>query len=457
LKIKYYWMIPASFIPAAIFILTQKPDFFSKGLFFNDLIAPTGILLLTLLLVWEKYCVAPARNFHNTITRVIHADYRARFSCDKNNTTFHQLSLSFNQFMTIVEKQTDELAENRHLQNQLLDNEKIYRTALELTCERVFEADLNHNRLIYGQEIYNRTFPFLKTELYSDLVKSIAENAVYYEDAEQYYSSVRRENLINVFTTTDTTEVNVEFRQLTENGKDIWVSATIIHLSDEDSRSLKVIGYVKNIDARKRSELEIYKQSQRDGLTMLYNKMVTQSMIEDFLNGEGCSGKHAAIMLDIDNFKLINDTLGHIQGDATLLRVAERLRCLFMDTDIVGRIGGDEFFILFKNYGSYEELLQKLNSICNMFKGIFFEEGEKYKISGSIGVALYPEDGKNYGELYKKSDDALYVAKRNGKNCYFICNNCFGLKSADTEIDFNNIEHLDFQYTYHTNRKSINQ
>lgn len=450
-------MIPASFAAAILLFLAENPNFLSNGIFFTDLIAPILLLLLVLSFTWNRCLVAPARDLLKAINRAIHADYRARFSCSKYNDAFYQLSLAFNQLMMVVEKQTEELAENRILQNQLLENEKIYRTALELTCERVFEADLIHNRLLYGQELYNRTFPFLNTDLYSEMVKSIAENAVYYEDAELYYSTVNRENLIKVFTTTNTREINLEFRQLMKDGKDTWFSFTIIHLSDEDNNSLKVIGYVKNIDERKRSELEIYKQSQRDSLTNLYNKMVTQSMVDEFLNGEGCSGKHAAIMLDVDNFKLINDTLGHMQGDIALLHVAEKLQGLFGNADIVGRIGGDEFFILYKNYCSSENLIQQLRQICDLFNEISLDEQGEYKISGSIGVALYPEDGETYTELYKKADDALYVAKRHGKNCYFIYNNCFGLYSTEDETDYKNIEHLDFQHIYSANSKTVNQ
>ena len=445
LKIKHYLIIPAAFIPAIIVFLLQTPHFSRQNLTFNDLIFPIIVLLGSLLFIWSRYFINPAIDFLSTIQRVIRGDYRARFSCDEKNEGFYKLSLSFNQFMTIVEKQTDELVENRHLQNQMLENEKIYRSALELTCERVFEADLIHNKLIYGQEIYNRTFPFLKTELYGDIVESITENAIYYEDVDKFRKALNRQNLIHLFTTTDTTEVNVEYRQVNESGENVWLSATIIHLSEDDNQDLKVIGYVKNIDARKRSELEILKQSQRDGLTSLYNKVFTQSLIENYLLSEGSSGKHAAIMLDVDNFKHINDTFGHIQGDTALLQVAEKLQGLFRSTDIVGRIGGDEFFILLKNYVSSDKLAEKLTAVCDLFKDIFLDEGKGYRISGSIGVSLYPEDGKSYTELYEKADHALYYTKEHGKNCYSIYNHNFSDKIHKLPVDLAMVKNTDFQ------------
>jgi len=435
LKHKSYWIVAVSLVPFFIVFFTEMKDFSKDTFFPYQLILPFIVLLASLLFVWHRWVAEPAENFLKAINRAIHGDYRARFSCGRENENFYRLSQSFNQFMIIVEKQTDELVKNRHLQNQLYENEKIYRSALELTCERVFEADLTHNKLIYGQSAYNRIFPFLRTELYEEIIKSIAEHAVHAEDAKNFLDTFNRTHLMEIFTARDTAEINSEYRQIMADGESQWMEATLIHLANHSDDSLKIIGYVKNIDERKRHDLEVLTQSQKDGLTSLYNKRVTQSLIESYLAGDGGKTKNAAIMLDIDNFKNINDTLGHIQGDAALSKVAEGLLNLFRATDIVGRIGGDEFFILIKNYVSMEALTEKLNSLCDMFKIICLSDDSSYRISGSIGVSLYPQDGKTYNELYQKADMALYHAKAHGKNCYYISGSRFQDKTtAQTEI-----------------------
>ncbi len=435
MKHKSYWIVAVSLVPFFIVFFTEMKDFSKDTFFPYQLILPFIVLLASLLFVWHRWVAEPAENFLKAINRAIHGDYRARFSCGRENENFYRLSQSFNQFMIIVEKQTDELVKNRHLQNQLYENEKIYRSALELTCERVFEADLTHNKLIYGQSAYNRIFPFLRTELYEEIIKSIAEHAVHAEDAKNFLDTFNRTHLMEIFTARDTAEINSEYRQIMADGESQWMEATLIHLANHSDDSLKIIGYVKNIDERKRHDLEVLTQSQKDGLTSLYNKRVTQSLIESYLAGDGGKTKNAAIMLDIDNFKNINDTLGHIQGDAALSKVAEGLLNLFRATDIVGRIGGDEFFILIKNYVSMEALTEKLNSLCDMFKIICLSDDSSYRISGSIGVSLYPQDGKTYNELYQKADMALYHAKAHGKNCYYISGSRFQDKTtAQTEI-----------------------
>lgn len=422
MKNKCYWIAGVSFLPSLAVLYAETRGFVPGALTYGTLIVAAIVLLVTLIFVWYRFVAEPSQNFLNTLNRAIHGDFRARFSCGRENENFYRLSQSFNQFMTVMEKQTDELVKNRHLQNQLYENEKIYRSALELTCERVFEVDLTHNKLVYGQSTYNRVFPFLKTELYEEIIKSISENAIHEEDAVKFLGTFCRANLMSQFGTSDTTEINLEYRQTTANGESRWMAATLIHLANNSDDSLKAIGYVKNIDERKQHELEVLKQSQKDGLTGLYNKLVTQTLIESHLAGEGNKGSHAAIMLDIDNFKGINDTLGHIQGDAALAQVAEGLQDVFHRTDIVGRIGGDEFFILVKNYASIEALTEKLDLLCGMFRQIHLGKDTEHPISGSIGVSLYPQDGKNYAELYQKADAALYQAKAQGKNCYYINN-----------------------------------
>ena len=198
--------------------------------------------------------------------------------------------------------------------------------------------------------------------------------------------------------------------------------------------SLKVIGYVKNIDEKKRQELEILKLSQKDGLTGLYNKKFTQSLIEDFLAGEGAAGRHASIMIDIDNFKRINDTFGHVQGDAALTIVAQKLAGLFRSSDVVGRVGGDEFFILMQNYSSPDSLIEKLRAVRDLFGKVRLEDAD-FRLSGSVGVSLYPEDGMDYRDLYKKADIALYYSKAHGKDRFYLYSGRWGEKYGAAGVE----------------------
>lgn len=423
MKDKCWGFILLSFVPPFLILFA-----FSSG--FNTAILPSYIVVamitqaLLLILLWRLFVSRPVGDFIRTIHRAIRGDYRARFSCNSIDYAFTRLSISFNQLMNCVESQMNELSENRILQNQLYENEKIYRSALELTCERVFEADLSHNRLLYGTDIYCKRFPFLHTEIYDEMIHLIAKNAVCDEDSEKFCRTFSRDSLMEKYQKNSQPEVDMEYRQTNQEGQMIWYSASVVFLNTLN-HNLKIIGYVKNIDERKKQEMKILDKSQKDPLTCLYNKGVTQELIDRYLQSDGHEKTSAVIMVDIDHFKHINDTYGHTQGDVALTEVSRKLLALFRSSDIVGRVGGDEFLVLMKDVTNTKALLDKLHSIGSYFSQIRLEDPD-FRISGSIGVSLYPEDGKTYCDLFKKSDIALYHSKEHGRNQFYFYGGRYG-------------------------------
>lgn len=121
-------------------------------------------------------------------------------------------------------------------------------------------------------------------------------------------------------------------------------------------------------------------------------------------------------MIDVDDFKQVNDTFGHISGDRVLREVTRKISGIFRESDVVGRIGGDEFVVLMKNIQDTEVVTRKAQEIIRIFESCRVGVQKKYCISGSIGIALFPENGTTYKELLGKADQALYFAKAHGKN-----------------------------------------
>ena len=121
-------------------------------------------------------------------------------------------------------------------------------------------------------------------------------------------------------------------------------------------------------------------------------------------------------VLDVDNFKKINDTMGHAFGDEVLRSLAVRLQSMFRATDIVGRTGGDEFMVFLKDIRDITMIEREGKKIEQFFHQ--FEVGEyvKYSVTASVGAAVFPGDGNTFEDLYKSADNALYVSKRHGKN-----------------------------------------
>ncbi|RNC27954.1 MAG: putative signaling protein [Candidatus Dichloromethanomonas elyunquensis] len=180
---------------------------------------------------------------------------------------------------------------------------------------------------------------------------------------------------------------------------------------------LALVAMIETVRMRSK-EIEARALAQRDLLTTLYNKLTTERLIDTFLKNDGIAGKHALIMLDIDNFKQVNDNLGHMMGDKVLRDFAERLKISFRDTDILGRIGGDEFVVLMKNYKEQQQIIEKIEDLGLGFEKSYHGKSDVFMVTLSMGIALYPCDGICFEKLYINADKALYQSKESGKNTY---------------------------------------
>lgn len=251
-------------------------------------------------------------------------------------------------------------------------------------------------------------------EMYEAAVESIVDKNC---EAAVFYQNFTAERIASIYAEGRT---YLTFSYQREMGPGVlrWVHNEIRFLVDADSGHLCVMLSAKDIDAEKREQQELVQAAQLDKMTMLFNRETTMKQIRKVLAQEP-GELHVLFMFDVDNFKQLNDTLGHQKGDEFLVELAQGLKKSFRESDIVGRIGGDEFFALMRNVpdrGMIEkkakELLTTIQVVCSNYPDI--------ALSGSIGVSIYPDNGKNLDELYGRADATLYQAKRKGKNCYVI-------------------------------------
>jgi len=172
---------------------------------------------------------------------------------------------------------------------------------------------------------------------------------------------------------------------------------------------------------KERKEIEsvrIQELEKQDTLTKLYNKEYSRRVIEEYLKVSDQDSHHALMIVDIDNFGIINENLGHLFGDTVLVNIADSLRKIFYDTDIASHIGGDEFLIFLKNVSDMELLQAKAEEICSVLHNTYTGDNRDYTLSCSIGIAVYPSDGLDYLQLFSNADTALFHAKQNPKNHY---------------------------------------
>ncbi len=181
----------------------------------------------------------------------------------------------------------------------------------------------------------------------------------------------------------------------------------------------RVYGRIHKIQIEKNARIKAYYESKRDLLTGLVNKCYTECSIRKYI--ENNPDSHSAlIIIDIDNFKMVNDSLGHLFGDEVLKHVAKALKLNTRLGDIVGRIGGDEFVIFIKKYDTEEQILNITNKICSDIEKIYVGEQTQFKLSSSCGIAFFPEHGIDSITLTENADKALLYKKAHSKNGYVV-------------------------------------
>lgn len=211
---------------------------------------------------------------------------------------------------------------------------------------------------------------------------------------------------------------NVEYR-LKRKGCYHWINASIQLLKKDSSADIFARVFLKDIQAQKEKEEKLQKEVHIDALTGAYNRKGIITHIEELLrqNPEAIS---ACVSLDIDNFKEVNDTFGHLYGDAVLSETAKKIQKLCRNDTLIGRLGGDEFVAFFPRLQSEEVLMHAAERLQTALVNTYTSGSHMVKTSVSMGISFYPRHGTTFTELYDKADIAMYHCKRNGKNGWTV-------------------------------------
>ena len=190
---------------------------------------------------------------------------------------------------------------------------------------------------------------------------------------------------------------------------------------DEDGRISGIIALINNITDYQLLKMELEKRAKTDALTGLLNKSAAQDLIHMMLSNYRKEGEHAALlMIDADHFKEINDNYGHAEGDRVLAEMGRIIKNNCRAADVAGRIGGDEFIIFMRNIAGSENACQLANRLQEQVYHAFGESALAGKVSLSIGIALCPEHGTRFDDLFKAADRALYLVKARGRGAYRV-------------------------------------
>ena len=304
-----------------------------------------------------------------------------------------------------------DISEQKKMQEMLILEGERYKVASELSKDVLFEYLIDTDEMIYSEkykELFGRnsiiTLFHKCCELRKDSIHS-DDWGIYLEFCKELVEGKRI--------------IEAEFRMKDRMNNFIWCQVMGKTIYDDDKRPIRVIGKIVDIDTQKRELEALEYKATRDPLTGVYNKEVTIKKIDKYINGNK-NDKHILMFIDFDDFKKVNDNYGHLLGDKILIYVIGRIKSVFSEGEIIGRIGGDEFIVFSGGVASMEETLHKAETLVKALDTVYLENGLAIPISGSIGVASYPEDGLHCEQLIQCADKAMYRVMEQGKNNYLL-------------------------------------
>jgi diguanylate cyclase (GGDEF)-like protein len=300
-------------------------------------------------------------------------------------------------------------------------NEERFRVILthikEAMFDNVLEGDIT-NDIPFGMNLRmlgKRLGLPLEETTYDMLINAIADNMVHPDFREEYKQVLCRNNILKVFYLGGKS-IEYECIERSDGIHYRWIRIHLCIFYSNITQTIRVISFVKDIQDKKREMMLLKEKAEHDLLTGLLNKVSAENHINLVLSMLKDDVNYAFMMMDMDNFKFVNDALGHAAGDKVLVEVAEKMRSIFSDDAIIGRVGGDEFCLLL--VGIDEAVMRsKIHSLNFALQKIGNEMQATRPLSFSFGV-VYTNVASTYDELYRRADKVLYDSKDNGKNQY---------------------------------------
>ncbi|MBQ3033273.1 MAG: EAL domain-containing protein, partial [Deferribacterales bacterium] len=280
------------------------------------------------------------------------------------------------------------------------------------------QIDIHDDKIVKFGGLWSAYNNLMNTMSYSELSTSFINKVVHPADRAHYLSVIDKENLISSYKN-NIPKLGCEFRRIVEQNKMVWMRLTVNVFPDPITDHLAAVLYIKNIDKEKKNELMLQRESRRDSLTGCLNRKMTETSIREYISGTRSSA-YAFIILDLDDFKDINDTYGHSTGDKVLVTFASVLKKQLKKDDIIGRFGGDEFIAFIKDISSDEPEKYIANILANIIKS--FSDSLEISVSCSIGAVIGPKYASSYEKLFQCADSALYSSKNKGKSTFTLYN-----------------------------------
>jgi len=304
-----------------------------------------------------------------------------------------------------------DISERIAIEQALIKSELHKDVVMQISNDGIWDWHLETNFVLYDERYYTMAgypkdaFPYTWEEW---------EKRVHPDDIAHAVNSYQ------AYLSGKSNQFNVEFRFLCHDSSYMWIQAKgKVVERDEQNKPVRFIGTHSDISVQKKYQEEILHQAHFDSLTYLPNRFLSL----DRLNHACVDAKRkqelvVLLFLDLDDFKKINDSLGHDIGDLLLIEASNRLRNVVRAVDTVGRLGGDEFIIILSGFKDEKKAHPIVENLLKQFREIFIIKKREMMMTASVGIAIYPTDANNSSELLRNADSAMYDAKAHGRNTF---------------------------------------
>ena len=334
-----------------------------------------------------------------------------------------ELSSIYEELTATEEELRTQYEELQSSQRETQELAQRYMLVLEASNDVIWEWG-GSTKLTYYSDRYKELLGYSKDEPGEDI--DDIYKTVHPEDVEKLEKAFKEHIKCK------TEYFSAEFRVKLKSGSYKWVMCRGKAIVSDRGEIVHNAGSITDITARKQYEEEIRQLAYYDYLTGLPNRVMIVNQLKSRLGVcsiDGCCG--SVFFIDVDNFKIINDTFGHSYGDRVLIELANKLKLLGREDIIIGRIGGDEFIVVQDAYTDEQNIRELAEKILELFENPIIIEENNFNVTCSIGIALYPKDGSSEEEILKNADLAMYRAKNQGKNNYVLYDARMGADLAE--------------------------
>ncbi|WP_041420917.1 putative bifunctional diguanylate cyclase/phosphodiesterase [Sideroxydans lithotrophicus] len=355
--------------------------------------------------------------------RIIHADGRTRWVSERGCPLYDD-----NGEVEAIEGFMQDVTQRKLSEVAARDAEERYRSIFENALEGIYQTTPDGHYLNFNPALA-RIYGY---ESAVDLVCSISDI-----QQQLYVDPDKRQEFITLMNVHGQVS-NFEAQVYRKGGEIIWISENAHEVKDRDGKLLFYEGTVEDITERKNYEQQIEYQATHDALTGLPNRTLLADRLQQYIGiADRYTSKLAVAFVDLDQFKLINDSMGHHAGDELLKIMAARLASCVRESDTVVRLGGDEFVLLLTGLHKIEDISESMQRVLSSVAGPCTIEDRDFVVSCSIGISIYPDDARDTTTLLKYADSAMYKSKQSGRNNF---------QFYTDELNQRLMERLDLEY-----------